>query len=207
MKPRKLLVFITTISVIMLLSGLFLPWRSGEFTGERTTEKVGNTVNVYIQRESISGWHVIFTGLSLACVISTFGPNWTMLPLVIPIVAIIAIVFVLLPWRKRPATKRDGYLLIAMGILTIVSQLIWTPTCPAETVAKWSYTGDDVHNLTFLLGTLLMIISGVMIVFTKPQKPAIEGESRIIEYRTCLKCLESVDKSLQVCPSCGNQMN
>ena len=206
MKPGKSLVFITTISVIMLLLGLFLPWLGGEPTGKRTTEQVGNIIHVNIERESISGWRVIFTGLSPACVIKTFGPNWTMLPLVVPIFAILAIVFVLLPWRKRPAIKRDGYLLTGMGILAIVSQFVWKPTCPAETIASWRYVGNNAHNLTFLLGTLLMIISGVMVVFAKPQKAAIEGESRVIEYHTCLKCKESIDKDLQVCPHCGNQM-
>jgi hypothetical protein len=205
MRPKKSIVILTTISVVLLFFGLFFPWMAGEPTGNRTMTQEGNITHVAVEFENISGWQVIFAGLTPACVVNTLGPNWTLLPLIRPLVAILALVFVLLPWRKRPAIKRDGFLLLGMAILPIISLWSWTPTCPAEITHVWRFAGNTDTIWTMLFGVLFMLISGGMIVFAKPTKPV--AENVVIEYRTCLKCKESVDKTISVCPHCGNPMN
>lgn len=206
MKPRKILVFSTALSIALLLLSLFATWMNGKPTGKRTTSQEGNNIRISVETESIYGWREIVTGLAPECVFSTIGPKWSLMPLVIPVAALLALFLVWLPWRKRPALKRDGFLLIGLGILILVLMWSWVPTCPPEVVSDWRYSGGFGQPLV-ILGSLLMAISGLLVIFVKPPKPAPLAEKAVVEYRTCLSCKEEIDRSLAECPHCGRKQS
>ncbi len=169
MKPSRLILFLTIGGVVLLLASTFAGWMGGEPTGKRTMTQQGNNILISVEIESINLWREIATGLAPGCILSTLGPKWSLMPLIVPLTVLLVIFLILLPWRKRPVLKRDGFLLVGLGVLLFVSLWSWVPTCPKEIVSRWHYPGGGGQPVLFL-GVLLLMISGVSILFTKPAK-------------------------------------
>jgi hypothetical protein len=208
MKPTKFLIIITSLSVLLIILGLFLPWMFGDPTGKSTQTQVGNNIEINIELQKISGWQVLFTGLAPACIASTFGPKWTILPMLLPVAAILTFVLVLFPWRKRKVLKRDGFVLLGMALLTMISLNNGKPICPAEITSHWTYINGPgtLGNFMEVFAFLFMLISAGVIIIKRFPKPVSEIPPLPVEYRMCLKCMTSVDKREKVCPNCSNRM-
>jgi hypothetical protein len=175
MKQPKVIRGLTILSVIILLVSTFSGWMVGEPTGNMTKTQQGNNIRVSVEFESINLWREIATGLAPGCILSTLGLKWSLMPLVVPIAILFVIFLILLPWRKRPVLKRDGLLLVGLGVLLVASLWSWVPTCPQEIVSRWRYAGGAGQPVLFL-GVLLLMISGALILFNKPAKDTIQPD-------------------------------
>jgi hypothetical protein len=207
MKPTKFLIGITSLCVVLIFIGLFLPWMFGNPTGKTTEIQKGNSISILVELEKISGWQIISSSLSPECFSGSAGVISSVRLLLIPAVSILTLILVLIPWRKRKLFKRDGFILIAMAILLIIGLGFGRPSCPKEITSHWSYGNGPTDGLIIeLIGLIFILTSAVIILFKRFPKFDPDLPQAIIEYRICRKCMTSVDKRESICPNCSNRM-
>ena len=136
------------------------------------------------------------------------GVNWSIVPVLVPLAVVIVIVLAIVSQFKGQSRLRDGIGLVLTGGILASVLLIWNPASPPpfERLAPQPFLGKYVT----VLGALLVTVSGLLNVFMKRQEklPVTDQApaSTVPQYRTCLKCLESVPKGMEVCPHCEQKL-
>lgn len=208
--------------LVLMALGFIIPWYLWN------VELVGQTVALPLLAggTQISGWQLIvprslvrdvpsthlqygvLTGVSTDELLKRIGVSWSLVPTLVPSAVVIVIALAIVSQRKGHSRLRDGIGLILTGGILALALLIWNPVSPSP--LERLTLQPTIGKYVTILGTLLVTASGLLNGFVKRQeKSPVTYQvpaSTVPQYRTCLKCLESVPRDMEVCPHCGQKL-
>jgi len=221
---KKLILFLKPAGLILAILGFVIPWYSWpiELVGDKVV------INMFGSGTQISGWQLIFPqslvhatpsstgqymmmqGISPADILKGVGTGWALVPILVLLFIVAAVVFWVVSRLKGQNIITDGFGPLLFGACILLLLVLWNAAPPAP-LDKSVFTPAPGKYLT-IFGALLLALGGLARFVTgrqveQPVSTPSVTEAPAPKYRTCLKCHESVETNLNVCPHCGNKMN
>jgi hypothetical protein len=221
---KKIIPFLKAFGVILLSLGFFIPWY--RWDAELVRDRVA--VNMFGGGGTwISGWqlilpqtlihdvpasksqYMVLQGVSPADVLQGVGMSWAVVPALVLLLIIAAVVLMFVRRLQNLDKLRNGFGPMVVGGCILLMVYLWNPVSPAP-LDKLDLT-PFLGKFVTIFGAFLLGLSGFIFFLMKPAIeqaviPQVASDSPALQFRTCLKCHESVPGNLEVCPNCRNQM-